>query len=80
MGTYKVVPSGTSYPLGIQEQKGIRQPFLIDHVERNGGKTFAVLRDDPMLTMAAGKTTETTRPGRTFEGPVTFDIGLSAAE
>src|SRR6185436_16695787 len=29
MGTYKVVPSGTSFPLGVQEQKGIRQPFQI---------------------------------------------------
>jgi hypothetical protein len=33
-----------------------------------------------MLAMDAGKVTETTRPGRTFEGPVTFEIPLARAE
>jgi hypothetical protein len=64
----------------VQEEKGIRQPFQIDHVERNGGQTFVVLTADPMLTMAAGQVTETTRPGRTFEGPVTFEITTARAE
>jgi hypothetical protein len=73
--TYKVIPaSNGSLPLGITEQKGIRAPFRIHHVEREGGKTFVVLADDPMLTSAGGAFTETTRPGRRFEGPVTFEI------
>jgi hypothetical protein len=80
MGTYKVIPSGTSYPMGVQEQKGFRQPFQIDHVQRMGGQTYVVLTADPMLAMDAGKVTETTRPGRTFEGPVTFEIPLARAE
>ena len=80
MGTYKVVPSGTTFPLGVQEQKGIRQPFQIDHVERKAGQTLVVLTADPMLAMSAGKVTETTRPGRTFEGPVTFEITTSRTE
>jgi hypothetical protein len=80
MGTYKVLPSGTTFPLGIQEQKGIRQPFLIDHVERTGAQTLVVLTDDPMLAMASGKVTETTRPQRTFEGPVSFEIPLARAQ
>jgi hypothetical protein len=80
MGTYNVVPSGTSYPLGVREQKGIRQPFLIDHIERRGGRTLVVLAADPMLVMAAGKVTETTRPGRTFEGAPTFEITTARSE
>jgi hypothetical protein len=78
--TYKVIPSGTSFPMGVQEQKGIRQPFLIDHVQRTGGQTYVVLAADPMLTMSGGKVTETTRPGRTFEGPVTFEIPMARSE
>jgi hypothetical protein len=80
MGSYKVIPSGTTFPLGVQEQKGIRQPFQIDHVERNGGQTYVVLTADPLLSMAAGKVTETTRPGRTFEGPVSFEIPMARSE
>jgi hypothetical protein len=80
MGTYKVVPSGTTFPLGIQEQKGIRQPFLIDHVERRGAESVVFLADDPMLVMAGGKVTETTRPERTFEGPVSFEVTTARGE
>jgi hypothetical protein len=80
MGTYKVIPNGTSYPMGIKEQKGIRAPFRIDHVQRSGGKTFVFLAADPMLKMTGTTVTETTRPGRTFEGPVSFEISLSASQ
>ena len=80
MGTYKVIPSGTTFPLGVQEEKGIRQPFQIDHVERSGGQSYVVLTADPMLSMSGGKVTETTRPGRTFEGAVTFEIPMSRSE
>jgi hypothetical protein len=77
-GSYRVIPaSGGAFPLGIQEQKGIRQPYRIDHVERSGNQTLVVLADDPMLTSADGKWVETTRPGRTFEGPVRFEISLA---
>jgi hypothetical protein len=73
--SYKVLPSGNgSFPLGITEQKGIRAPFRIDHVEHDAGKTFVVLAEDPMLTSTGGAFTETTRPGRRFEGPVSFEI------
>jgi hypothetical protein len=80
MGTYKVLPSGTTFPLGVQEQKGIRQPFQIDHIQRTGGQTFVVLAADPMLAMVGGKVTETTRPDRTFEGPVSFEIPMAVAQ
>jgi hypothetical protein len=74
-----VVPSGTSYPLGQTEQKGTSQLYEIDRVERSGGRTLIVLAQDPMLTLKDGQAVETTRPGRTFAGPFTFEIASSAA-
>jgi hypothetical protein len=78
-GSYKVVPDGSgAFPAGVQEETGIRQPYRIDHVEKAQGQTRVVLTDDPMLTASKGQLIETTRPGRTFEGPATFEITLSA--
>jgi len=39
-----------------------------------------VLTGDPMLEMSNGTTVETTRPGRTFHGPVTFSIALARSQ
>ena len=78
--SYKVVPVGDYYPLGIKEQKGIRQPYRIDHVEVRDGKTFVMLADDPMLVSQSGGFVETTRPGRTFTGTAAFEITLGRAQ
>jgi len=78
-GTYKVVPAASgAFPAGIQEQTGIRQSYRIDHLEKAQGQTRVVLTDDPMLALRNGQLVETTRPGRTFDGPATFEITLSA--
>jgi hypothetical protein len=79
-GSYAAVPNGASYPLGVQEEKGIRQPYRIDHVERRAGQTWVMLADDPMLVSRGGAFVETTRPGRTFTGPAAFEITLGQAE
>jgi hypothetical protein len=75
---YPVVANGSNYPLGIHEQRGITEMYAIDRVQRQDGKTYIVLSEDPMLSIADGKAVETTRPLRTFQGPVTFSIALSA--
>jgi hypothetical protein len=75
---YPVVPSGTSYPLGLHEQRGITEMYAIDRVQRQDGHSYIVLAGDPMLTMSGGQAIETTRPLRHFEGPVSFQIQLSA--
>jgi hypothetical protein len=80
LGTYDVVPSGTSYPLGIRQQAGTTQFFRIARVERQGARTLIVLAEDPMLVIENGVARETTRPGRTFVGPTSFEVVLSATE
>ena len=77
---YKVVPSGTSYPLNVMEQKNTSQFFRIDRVAEAGGRRLIVLAEDPMLTIKDGVATETTRPARRFEGPFTFEIVSSRSE
>jgi hypothetical protein len=80
LGTYDVVPSGTSYPLGVRQQTGTTQFFRIARTERQGARTLIVLAEDPMLVLENGMARETTRPGRTFLGPTTFEVVLSATE
>jgi hypothetical protein len=80
LGTYDVVPSGTSYPMGIRQQAGTTQFFRIARVERQGTRTLIVLADDPMLVVDGAMARETTRPARTFVGPVSFEVSLSASE
>ena len=75
-----MVPSGTSYPLGIRQQTGTTQFFRIARVERQGTRTLIVLAEDPMLVIENGMVRETTRPGRTFAGPTSFEVVLSASE
>ena len=76
---YAVIPDGTRYPLGIREQRGITQMYAIDRVQRQDGKSYIVLADDPMLSMRDGEVIETTRPLRTFDGPVAFSIALGTS-
>jgi hypothetical protein len=75
---FPVVPDGTSYPLGIHEQRGITQMHRIERVQRQDGKSYIVLADDPMLTIDGDAAVETTRPLRRFAGEVTFSIALGA--
>jgi hypothetical protein len=79
--SYKVIPAANGkLPLGIAEQTGIRQPYRIDHIESAAGRSYVFLTDDPMLTTGAdGAFTEVTRPGRRFEGQVTFEITTASA-
>ena len=76
---YAVVPNGSSYPLGIREQRGIDQLYRIDRVARQGDQTFVVLADDPMLAIDGDTAMEATRPRRTFEGAVRFAITLGTS-
>jgi hypothetical protein len=79
--TYAVIPSGTNYPCGLREQKGIRQAFQIQSVQRDrAGKTLIVLTDDPQLVIKDNQAIELARPHRTFSGLVGFEIALSKSE
>jgi hypothetical protein len=79
-GTYRVIPAGASFPAGQMEQRGTTQLYRIDHVERAGARTLIVLAEDPRMTFADGVAQETTRPGRRFEGPISFEIAVSTTE
>ena len=81
LGSYKVVPnSAGTYPLDVREQTGIEQFHKIARVDRQGDRTLIVLSEDPMLTFEGGVATETTRPGRSFAGPLSFEVVLAASE
>jgi hypothetical protein len=71
--TYRVVNS-------TAVQRGLSEMFTIDHVESLGGESVVFLTQDHQLVMgASGTITEQMAPERTFEGPLTFEIGRSAA-
>jgi hypothetical protein len=70
--TYRVVGSSAV-------QRGISEMFEIDRVEQAGGETRLHLARDPQLAMSGGAVTEQVAPERTFEGPVAFEVALSAS-
>ncbi len=79
-GTYKVVADVRGgWPMGIREQKGIGQMFLVDHVERREGKTWICLSEDAELEVKEGKVRELLRPHRMFEGGGGFEILMSGS-
>jgi hypothetical protein len=77
--TYDVVPTGTTYPGGIKQQKGFTQLYLIDHVLVYQGKTYVVLAEDPGLLFEGSTIYETARPFRSFTGSMSFEIDLSVS-
>jgi hypothetical protein len=60
-------------------QRGISEMFEIDRVEPVGGQTRIHLTRDHQLRMAGDTVTEQVAPERTFEGPVAFEVALSAS-